>query len=51
MPRILAIWEAEIGRIMVLGQRGQKVYETPSQPIKSGCGGVCLSIQLCKKHK
>jgi hypothetical protein len=30
---ILATLEAEIGRIMVQGQRGQKVSETPSQPV------------------
>jgi hypothetical protein len=29
-PVILATWEAEIQRIMVLGQAGQIVSETPS---------------------
>jgi hypothetical protein len=28
---VLAMWEAEIRRIVVLGQLGQKVYKTPSQ--------------------
>jgi hypothetical protein len=32
---ILATWEAEIGRIMVQGQPGQKVSKTPFQPIKN----------------
>jgi hypothetical protein len=39
MPVILAIWEAEIGRIMIQGQSGQKVWETPTQPI-ARCGGL-----------
>jgi hypothetical protein len=30
MPVILALWEAEIGRIMVQGQTGQIVHETLS---------------------
>jgi hypothetical protein len=30
MPVILAAWEAEIGRIVVPGQLGQIVCETPS---------------------
>jgi hypothetical protein len=32
---ILVTLEAEIRRIMVQGQHGQKVHENPSQPIKS----------------
>jgi hypothetical protein len=30
---ILAIWEAKMGRIMVGGQSGQNVCESPSQAI------------------
>jgi hypothetical protein len=30
MPVILAVWEAEIRRIVVLGYPGQTVCETPS---------------------
>jgi hypothetical protein len=33
-------------RIMVQGQSEQNVCETPSQPIKGGCGGTHLSYQL-----
>jgi hypothetical protein len=44
MPAILATWEAEIRRIMVQGQIGQKVHKTLSQ-LKVGCGGSCLSFQ------
>jgi hypothetical protein len=36
MPIILATQEAEIVRTAVLGQLGQKVQETLSQPIKAG---------------
>jgi hypothetical protein len=36
---ILATWEAEILRIAVLGQSGQKSHGTPSQPI-AGHGGA-----------
>jgi repressor of nif and glnA expression len=32
MPIILVTWEVEIGKIMVLVQPGQKVFEIPSQP-------------------
>jgi hypothetical protein len=35
---------------MVQGQLGQKVGETPFQPI-AGRGGTCLSSQLCRNHK
>jgi hypothetical protein len=35
MAIIPAIWEAEIGRITVQGQKGQKVLKTPSQPINT----------------
>jgi hypothetical protein len=34
MPVILATQEAEIVKITVQGQPGQKVIDTPSQPIK-----------------
>jgi hypothetical protein len=30
MPAILAVWEAEIRRIMILEQFGPKVHEDPS---------------------
>jgi hypothetical protein len=30
MPVILATWDAEIGKIVVQGQLGQTVFETPS---------------------
>jgi hypothetical protein len=46
---ILVTWEAEIGGIMVPGQSWKKVHKTPSQSIKAGRGGTCLSFQLCKK--
>jgi hypothetical protein len=48
---ILAIQEMEIKRIAVQGQPGQRVGETPSQPIKTEPCGMCLSSQLCRKHK
>jgi hypothetical protein len=48
---ILATWEEEIERIVVGGQQGQKVLKTPSEPIKSGCGGSSLSYQLPRKCK
>jgi hypothetical protein len=35
MPVILATWEAEIGRIVVLGQPRQKVGKAPTQPIRN----------------
>jgi hypothetical protein len=47
-PVIPATWAAEIGRTEVQAQLRQKVSKTPSQPIKAGCGGVCLS-QLRRK--
>jgi hypothetical protein len=50
-PVILAISKVEIGRIMVQGQPRKKVQETPSPPIKAGCGEACLSSQLLWKHK
>jgi hypothetical protein len=51
MPVILVTWEVEMRRITIQGQPGQKVSENPSQPIKAGHGGGCLSSQLCRKHK
>jgi hypothetical protein len=50
-PVILATWEAKIRKIVVHVQSGQKVHETPSQSIKVGCGGSCLSSQLLRKQK
>jgi hypothetical protein len=35
MPVIIAILEAEIGRITVQNQIGIKAHKTPSQPIRS----------------
>jgi hypothetical protein len=51
MSVILATPEAEIERIVVGGQPGQKVSKTPSQLIKAGHGGMCLSSLLQKIHK
>jgi hypothetical protein len=42
MPVILATWEAEIRKVVVQCQTGQKVTKTPSQPI-AGHGGMCPS--------
>jgi hypothetical protein len=42
---ILATWEAEIRRITVGGQSGQKVPKTSSQPTV-GCSGMYLSFHL-----
>jgi hypothetical protein len=44
MTVIIAAWEAEIWRIMVPGQSGQKVFDNPSQPIAE-CSGAYLSSQ------
>jgi hypothetical protein len=49
MPTILATLE-EIGRIVVQGQPKQKMLKTPSQPIKTGYGGIYLSSQLYGKY-
>jgi hypothetical protein len=35
---ILATWEAEMGKIAVQGQPGEKVCESPSQLIAGNCG-------------
>jgi hypothetical protein len=43
---ILAIQEAEIGKIVFLGQPRQKVWEIPSQPMAGLGGTVHLSSQL-----
>jgi hypothetical protein len=40
---IPAAWEAEMGRIEVQSQSWTKVCKTPSQPIKVGHVGMCLS--------
>jgi hypothetical protein len=52
MPGILATWEDEIGRIVVQGQSGQLVHETPStkQPEQKRTGGVTKAVEhlLCK---
>jgi hypothetical protein len=43
-PIILGTWEAEIEKIKVWGQPGQKVCETPSQTIEAECGDGDLSF-------
>jgi hypothetical protein len=50
MPAIPATLEAVIGRIVVRGQPGHKVHETPSQPM-AVCGVACLSSQLHRKYR
>jgi hypothetical protein len=50
MTVIPAKQEAEIRKIIVQCQVGQKVSQSPSQPI-AGCGGISLSSQLHGKHK
>jgi hypothetical protein len=50
-PVILSTSKVEIRKIKVPGQPGQKFQETPSQPIKVGCGGTHLSSQLLGKCK
>jgi hypothetical protein len=39
-------WEAEIRRIMVPGQFGQKSLQDPSPQKKAGHGSTCLISQL-----
>jgi hypothetical protein len=51
MLAILVTWEADIGRIMVQGQPGQKVHEMPFQQKKAGHGGMHLSSQLQSTYK
>jgi hypothetical protein len=53
-PVILTIWEAEIGRIVVQGQRGQIVPETPISKItrakmdwRCGFSGKVPALQVC----
>jgi hypothetical protein len=46
MPIILATWKAEIGRIAVWDQKGQKFSKTPFQQKKAGSGGVHLLPHL-----
>jgi hypothetical protein len=45
---ILATWEAEIRRIRIGGQPGQKVLEGPSQPIV-GCSGIPCHPKLHRR--
>jgi hypothetical protein len=42
----LATWEAEIRRIEIPGQPGQKVPETPSQPITK----LSIVVHTCHPH-
>jgi hypothetical protein len=51
MSAILASQEAEIRRIEVRSQPGEKVSETASQQMKAASGGTHLSSQLHKKYK
>jgi hypothetical protein len=48
MPLILTNLETEIRKIMVWGQPGQIVCETPSQPV-AGCGGEGPSFQAMQE--
>jgi hypothetical protein len=48
---ILAIQEAEIGRIAILGQSRQKILETTCQPIKLTVLCMHLSFWLCGTQK
>jgi hypothetical protein len=48
MPVILATWEAEIGRMVLPGQWGQKLHRTLSQPI-ARYSGTSLSFQTTRK--
>jgi hypothetical protein len=43
MSIILATQEVEIGKIVVLGEPGQKVHENPISIIRSTRGGAHLS--------
>jgi hypothetical protein len=51
MPVILAIWEAEIGRIQLLGQSGQIVFwtQSPKQPEQNGLE-MWLRWYVCKSE-
>jgi hypothetical protein len=40
-----AMWETEIRRMTVPGLLEQKIWETPFQWKKAGCGIMCLSSQ------
>jgi hypothetical protein len=49
-PAILATWVAEIGRITVQGQPGQKIYQTPSPKLtrvkkQKRTGGVSQAVE------
>jgi hypothetical protein len=50
MPVILVDQKAEIRRIAVQGEPGQKISETSTQQKKGGCGGAHLSSQLCQNE-
>jgi hypothetical protein len=47
-PVILTTWEAEMRRLLVLGQPRQKVSETPYQPIPR-CSGMLPSSQIIRE--
>jgi hypothetical protein len=54
MPVISATWEAEIGRIVVQGQSGQIIRETPISKIsrtKWSGGAAQAGEHLLCKHK
>jgi hypothetical protein len=52
MHAILATQEAETGSLFK-ARLGKKfsIQETSSQPIKAGCGGMCLSTRLHRKQE
>jgi hypothetical protein len=51
MPIILPTWEAKIRRIVVPGQFGQIVHETPSQGKKVGVMMCACHPRYGRKHK
>jgi hypothetical protein len=48
VPIVLAVWEAEIRRIMVEGQTRHKVNKTPTSKITRGnwTGGEAQAVEL-----